>query len=123
MTEKSKLSKLLITAGFTPRVAKALAWVIHHGTGTITSRELEQGADLRQPEVVFALRVLSDQGWLTVTETKKREGLGRPFSQYSVIRDKAQSFAEIEKMMNAKTSSIRETLEQIRTEIFQEQAA
>lgn len=120
MTEKSKLSKLLIFVGYCPRVAKALAWLIQHGTGVVTSREIERGADLRQPEVHYAIEILSGSGWIKKIETPSTSKPGRPFIQYQFTLNKEQAFAEIKKIMDAKAGEIAATTAEIQKEIFTE---
>ena len=46
-------------------------------TPEATSRAIEHGTELRQPEVSIAMRYLTDQDWITSRESKA-EGKGRP---------------------------------------------
>ena len=48
-----------------------------------SSREIEMGADLRQPEVSIAMRPLRENNWIEEREIK-REGKGRPMKVYSL---------------------------------------
>jgi predicted transcriptional regulator len=48
-----------------------------------SSREIEMGSDLRQPEVSIAMRALRDNQWIEEKEIK-REGKGRPMKVYSL---------------------------------------
>jgi len=48
-----------------------------------SSREIEMGSDLRQPEVSIAMRTLRDNSWIEEREIK-REGKGRPMKVYSL---------------------------------------
>jgi len=48
-----------------------------------SSREIEMGADLRQPEVSIAMRPLRENNWIEEKEIK-REGKGRPMKVYSL---------------------------------------
>jgi predicted transcriptional regulator len=48
-----------------------------------SSREIEMGSDLRQPEVSIAMRSLRDNSWIEEKEIK-REGKGRPMKVYSL---------------------------------------
>jgi predicted transcriptional regulator len=48
-----------------------------------SSREIEMGSDLRQPEVSIAMRTLRDNHWIDEREIK-REGKGRPMKVYSL---------------------------------------
>jgi len=46
-----------------------------------TSREIEMGSDLRQPEVSLAMRTLRENNWVREEELRK-EGKGRPMKVY-----------------------------------------
>lgn len=48
-----------------------------------SSREIEMGSDLRQPEVSIAMRTLRENNWIEEKEIK-REGKGRPMKVYSL---------------------------------------
>ena len=48
-----------------------------------SSREIEMGSDLRQPEVSIAMRTLRDNNWIEEKEIK-REGKERPMKVYSL---------------------------------------
>jgi predicted transcriptional regulator len=48
-----------------------------------TSREIEMGAGLRQPEVSIAMRTLRENRWLNEREVKA-SGKGRPMKIYSL---------------------------------------
>ena len=46
-----------------------------------SSREIEMGSDLRQPEVSIAMRTLRNNNWVEEREIKK-DGKGRPMKVY-----------------------------------------
>lgn len=48
-----------------------------------TSREIEIGSNLRQPEVSIAMRTLRNNDWVEVREIKK-DGKGRPMKVYKL---------------------------------------
>ena len=48
-----------------------------------TSREIELGTKLRQPEVSIAMRTLRQNNWVEERDTKK-EGKGRPMKVYKI---------------------------------------
>jgi predicted transcriptional regulator len=48
-----------------------------------TSREIEMGTSLRQPEVSIAMRTLRENNWINEREVKA-EGKGRPMKIYSL---------------------------------------
>jgi predicted transcriptional regulator len=61
-----------------------------------SSREIEMGSDLRQPEVSIAMRTLRENNWIEEKEIKK-EGKGRPMKVYALrasIDDITKHFEE-----------------------------
>lgn len=48
-----------------------------------TSREIERGSDLRQPEVSIALRTLRERNWID-ERVSKSNGTGRPMKVYKL---------------------------------------
>ena len=64
-TEKEEeFANLLIEIGTKRNVAKVLT-VFLANTPEATSRAIERGTDLRQPEVSIAMRYLIEQNWIT----------------------------------------------------------
>lgn len=118
MSEKPILSKLLITVGYTPRVAKAFAWLILNGSATITSREIERGADLRQPEVHYAIQKLIESGWIKEINVPNSSKPGRPFIQYQFTLTRDQAFNEIKKQLDRQAETLATTTAQIHEAIF-----
>jgi predicted transcriptional regulator len=51
--------------------------------GEATSREIEVGTDLRQPEVSIGMRTLHENNWVNERDVKK-EGKGRPMKVYKL---------------------------------------
>jgi predicted transcriptional regulator len=64
-----------------------------------TSREIEMGTDLRQPEVSIAMRTLRNNNWVEEREINK-EGKGRPMKMYKlrISLDKIIKYYEDEKI-------------------------
>jgi predicted transcriptional regulator len=120
--EKPILVKLLTTAGYVPRVAKALAWLVKHEAGIITSRELEIGANLRQPEAHYAINIMNKDGWLTVLPVIAGEQKrGRPEYRYQYALTKEQAVGKIQReQAEQRQKAIAENLEQIRAAIMGE---
>jgi predicted transcriptional regulator len=52
-------------------------------TEEVTSREIEMGTDLRQPEVSIGMRTLRQNNWVNEREVKA-EGKGRPMKIYKL---------------------------------------
>lgn len=74
----------LIELGSKRNVAKVLTYL--KNVKEVTSRDLEMGSDLRQPEVSIAMRELEELGWISEREEKK-PGKGRPYKIYSLKTD------------------------------------
>ena len=52
-------------------------------TDEVTSREIEMGTNLRQPEVSIAMRTLRNNNWIEERDLKA-EGKGRPMKIYKL---------------------------------------
>ena len=72
---------ILIKQGLKRNTAKVIAYL--KGVDTATSKDLEVGSDLRQPEVSIAMRELRTNDWVAETDEKK-PGKGRPYKVYSL---------------------------------------
>ncbi len=69
----------LRSLGVPRKVSNMLAYL---ASGTeATSREIERGSDLRQPEVSIALRTLRKNNWVE-EKVCKSDGTGRPMKVY-----------------------------------------
>jgi len=80
-----------------------------------TSRDIEKGSGLRQPEVSIAMRVLRENSWIAEREIK-REGKGRPTKIYRLttsIDDIIGNFEEIKRTESARAIKIIQRLREI----------
>jgi predicted transcriptional regulator len=83
-TEKEEeFAKLLIEIGMKKNTAKVLVFLANMTEAT--SRDIEHGLDLRQPEVSIAIRYLIEQSWIASRESKA-ESKGRPVKIYELAR-------------------------------------
>ena len=82
-------------------VASTLAYL--SSVDEATSKDLELGSQLRQPEVSIAMRELRKSGWLEEREVKK-EGKGRPMKVYKLAIPMSEIVVHLENQtrMNAK---------------------
>jgi predicted transcriptional regulator len=69
-----------------------------------TSRAIERGTDLRQPEVSIAIHYLMDQGWITSRESKA-ESRGRPVKIYELAKPVIDLMDRIEKEVENKANN------------------
>ncbi|MBP2145862.1 putative transcriptional regulator [Methanofollis sp. W23] len=81
--KEEEFATLLIDIGIKRNVAKVLVYLAN--TDEATSREIERGTDLRQPEVSIAMRYLKEKKWINTRESKA-ESKGRPVKIYSLSK-------------------------------------
>lgn len=81
--EEEEFINLLIEIGMKRTVAIVL--VFFAGTPEATSREIERGTDLRQPEISIALKYLMGHDWI-VEANDSATGKGRPMKRYTRVK-------------------------------------
>jgi predicted transcriptional regulator len=95
-TEKEEaFVNLLIEIGTKKNVAKVLVFLAN--TPEATSRAIERGTDMRQPEVSIAMKYLIDQGWIKSCESRPSENKGRPMKVYELAKSITEIMGCIEK--------------------------
>jgi len=97
-----KAVQLFAELGMPKNLAKTLMYISQ--VDECRSAEVEQGADLRQPEVSVAMQELRRRGWAKKRDLKKK-GKGRPVHIYKLTKalpDILGSFEE-EKMKQVET--------------------
>jgi predicted transcriptional regulator len=65
---EEEFANLLIRIGIRRNMAKVLVYLAH--TNEATSRDIERGTDLRQPEVSIAMAQMIEQRWVENRESK-----------------------------------------------------
>ena len=88
-----EVAELLTDIGIKRNVARVLVFLTNNGEAT--SREIERGTDLRQPEVSIAMRYLKECNWIDVRESKS-ESKGRPVKIYTLARPISEIMDTIE---------------------------
>jgi len=73
---------LLHSLGVQRNVAKVITFLAV--AGEATSRDIERGSGLRQPEVSIAMRTLRRENWVDERDVKSGEGKGRPSKVYAL---------------------------------------
>jgi predicted transcriptional regulator len=81
--ERDEFASILMKIGLKRNVAKVLTYLA--GVEEATSREIEMGSDLRQPEVSIAMREIRKLDWITERD-EKSPGKGRPYRIYKLNR-------------------------------------
>jgi len=94
-TEKEEeFVNLLTGTGIKKNVARVLVFLA--STTEATSRAIERGTDLRQPEVSLAMGYLMKQGWGESRECQT-EGIGRPVKIYRLAKPITEIMDSIER--------------------------
>ena len=92
--EDGKIIDIFIELGMPRNLSKTLLYVSQ--VDECRSAEIEQGADLRQPEVSIAMKELHKRGWIKKRNLKK-EGKGRPVHIYKKTMNLSQIIKTFEK--------------------------
>jgi predicted transcriptional regulator len=101
-TEKEEeFANLLIEIGMKKNIAKVLVFLA--STPEATSRAIERGIDLRQPEVSIAMKYLMDQGWIR-SRVNPSERKGRPMKIYELAKLTTVIMDNIEKEKEKKAN-------------------
>lgn len=79
--ERDEFASILMKIGLKRNVAKVLTYLAC--VDEATSREIEMGSDLRQPEVSIAMRELRKLDWIAERD-EKNPGKGRPYRIYKL---------------------------------------
>jgi predicted transcriptional regulator len=100
-TEKEEeFANLLMEIGTRKNIAKVLVFLAK--TPEATSLAIEQGTDLRQPEVSLAMAYMMDKSWIRSRECKG-ERKGRPMKMYTLTKtmNEILDYIENEKKIEA----------------------
>jgi len=93
-TDKDReFTDLLIRTGLPRTVATVLVFLAN--TSEASSRDIERGTDLRQPEVSLAMQHLQSEGWIA-SRLDKTDAIGRPQSLFRLSRPIAEIIEKIQ---------------------------
>jgi len=92
--KEEEFANLMIEIGTKKNVAIVL--VFFASTPEATSRAIERGTDLRQPEVSMAMKYLMNQGWIKSREDSS-SNKGRPVKVYELAKTITEIMDNIEK--------------------------
>jgi len=84
-------------------------WLVNEAT----SKDLEFGSQLRQPEVSIAMRELRNYGWLDERDIKK-EGKGRPMKVYKLAVSMSKIVEHLEKQTKKDTQRTMKNIEKLK---------
>ncbi len=95
-----------------PRGAAALITYLA-GMSEATSREIEIGTGLRQPEVSIAMRTLRQNNWVNERDVKA-EGKGRPMKIYKLSTTIEEIIKHYENVKNSESAQIMEAIQRLK---------
>jgi predicted transcriptional regulator len=78
-----------------------------------TSREIEIGTGLRQPEVSIGMRMLHENNWVTEYEVKS-ERKGRPMKVYSLCASIEETLKHYEEEKGRESALAMETIQRLK---------
>jgi len=101
-TEKEEeFAHLLTKIGIPKNIAAVLVFLAN--VPESTSRAVEKGTDLRQPEISLAMKYLVDEGWVA-SRKYKTVGKGRPMKIYKLKRPLSEILDILEKEIRTDVS-------------------
>ena len=78
-----------------------------------TSREIELGTNMRQPEVSIAMRTLRNNNWVNERDIKA-EGKGRPMKIYTLSVPIEEIIKHYEDVKNSESTQAMESIQKLR---------
>ncbi len=109
--KEEEFANLLVRIGLKRNVAKVLVYLAN--TPEATSRDIERGTDLRQPEVSIAMAHMMEQKWVENRENKA-ENKGRPVKIYRLSKPIDEVMDVIEKEKRDEANSQLNLIKQLR---------
>ncbi len=91
--ERDEFASILMKVGLKRNVARVLTYLA--GVDEATSREIEMGSDLRQPEVSIAMREIRKLDWISERD-EKNPGKGRPYRIYKLNKSLPEIISYLE---------------------------
>ena len=108
--KENQAVQLFSELGMPKNLAKTLLYVSQ--VDECRSADVEQGADLRQPEVSVAMQELRRRGWAKKRDVKKK-GKGRPVHLYKLTADLPGILESFEKEKMKEVENIKTDLDQL----------
>jgi predicted transcriptional regulator len=102
--------ELFADLGMPKNLAKTLIYISQ--CEECRSAEVEQGADLRQPEVSVAMQELRKRGWVKKRDLKKK-GKGRPVHVYQLTKPLPEILENFENEKLNEVKNIRSNLDNL----------
>jgi predicted transcriptional regulator len=105
---------LFTELGMPKNLAKTLMYICQ--VNECRSTDIEQGADLRQPEVSVAMQELRKRGWVSKRDLKKK-GKGRPVHVYEPTTSLDEILTSFEQDKLNEMKSIQSNISELRNTI------
>ena len=109
--DDKKAVQLLAELGMPKNLAKTLIYISQ--VDECQCVDLEQGADLRQPEVSIALRELRKKGWVKKRDFKKK-GKGRPVHIYKPTTNLSEILKVFEQEKLKEIESVKKDISELK---------
>ena len=109
--EREEFASILMKIGLKRNVAKVLSYLA--GVEVATSREIEIGSDLRQPEVSIAMREIRKLNWISERD-EKNPGKGRPYRIYKLNKNLPGIIEYLEGEKAKESSQIMKQIEKLK---------
>lgn len=113
---EEEFADLLTKIGIKRNVSKVLVYLAN--TPEATSRDIERGTDLRQPEVSIAMAAMMEQKWVESRENKA-ENKGRPVKIYKLSLPINEIMDNIERNKRAEANNQLKMIKQLRDYIVE----
>lgn len=109
--EREEFASILMKIGLKRNVAKVLTYLA--GVNEATSREIEMGSDLRQPEVSIAMREIRKLDWVSERD-EKNPGKGRPYRIYKLNKSLPEIIEYLELEKGRESEKVMEQIEKLK---------
>jgi predicted transcriptional regulator len=109
---RDEFASILIQIGLKRNVAKVLTYLA--AVTEATSREIEIGSDLRQPEVSIAMREIRRLDWV-VERDEKNPGKGRPYRIYRLNKSLSEIVETLEEQKSKESERIMKQIEKLKS--------
>ena len=109
---RDEFASILIQIGLKRNVAKVLTYLA--AVTEATSREIEIGSDLRQPEVSIAIREIRRLDWI-MERDEKNPGKGRPYRIYRLNKSLSEIVETLEAEKSKESERIMKQIEKLKS--------
>ncbi len=110
--ERDEFASILMKVGLKRNVAKVLTYLA--SVAEATSREIEIGSDLRQPEVSIAMREIRKMDWISERD-EKNPGKGRPYRIYKLNKSLPEIIDYLETEKAKESEQIMRQIEKLKS--------